>query len=1463
MATDADPVLLVPIKLDACVINPSVCGDFPNSTLAPLSQPNFTFLRTDSSLISPDVLPYHDLHNASPASVNPRLTNLATSLPIPERQGVYLHWMLPRTYRSGTASDANDSTHDLRAPVFKNSPDRWLVIRRLHPGFKPEDAVRQGKVKEITAWVIESNRLRNIQEFDRNVDIELECSPFIQADASAPSLDGQAEIFIGNKVELEQWTEQLGTQPNQFVQLNVIGAANPLFADYAPHNSNVFSMFDNFGTNLTDATVSYYVVGWHANSRDDPLSNLDESALLSSILRDLKMELKLSKTDDTKVDIDARKHSRVLCHGALYTVRFNNSALPTDVKVPANDAGLKFGDKSSHPVTVGTTALDAVLSYVKAHHEETKTQSTPSDKELDKTEADILLLDTLLLKQEDEIDAQQEALDMLSANNFQPAKDSGTHWHFSAADAAPMDSKLPNRTAKNFSPNDDQKQVLADLNAAQEVCDVATRELQSERWALFALWWQYVADPALQDIKNRDTLVSKLRGQVDLVERLLKIQGRFKKLVDTCLVPFGSDEDTRIVQPGSQTRFYTQKDPTILVPGVTNPWPVDWISTLQARLSPQVKPNKLPDNLPNGWSGLQDISSKQVPKRMPAALQRGIQTLCSEFFNLHPKDTTGDTWSPISEGTLPLYHDFVEDNIVKEGLKGGTGRDQWNSAQPWFPLFLEWEARYYHIPWEKWGFMEIDANPAPGKVKRWRWGINEGDTIQGLADDTVTKDVDERVISGRVLILPQPGFSLRVNIQQIFSSTSRDDLPSDLKFDPTRVSGSGNQKSAADQDKQIRDQFLSRVERLNYLSAPLAGFQDHLVTKLNGTHLKPSYRVPKKPLVPFKAAVEAGKMGTSLTEAEIGHWISLMDIETDKVPFTNHVPFPDRQIAPLKPVCHGQFKFTRLDVFDKFGQAISAINPAPTNAVPPLYPVLSEYFHPQHLSTDPASEGYLQAKSVGKDPFGSCQFGQYPPIINQDTRINTAFMHWDEKAGVSGLWRPCTEWENPIWGYLVVNYAEYAMQVFLPDGQFYREIRMGGPTGTTEKPAWAPFEQPKEGLEKVTGSPTEAQALVQLDNLLSRFKDLSYLQNFFRMINKSLDSIAHTPNSYADYLSSIVGRPLAIANMGYSIELAQPPFKNQCTLPTDADVSKPLESYDFKLKLGDRDRVYDGLVGYFDSSADFEHFGTELNLDTVYTYYPTDEAPTAEIQPANYLHAQPYHFSTADASRTTAAAATDPNMTDATAQAAAAAFTEVHWRKMKLAGVIFDPFSKLHVYSGILPIATLQLPQWSLQAAMQSMTAFFSMGPLLITTPDLQRQYNPKRNLTKEINLLALEEVEKADEDADKDKDGKKDEKTDEKKVDPAQPVPFKGIPIPAIQSAEWNWLQPFARDIVAPTDGGAGDAGAVAGSGTTVPKKETHWNPFVITHLDNKPKFEKGPYTAIEGYLQLKRPIMQPLAKQ
>ncbi|KAI1163953.1 hypothetical protein F5B18DRAFT_651075 [Nemania serpens] len=216
----------------------------------------------------------------------------------------------------------------------------------------------------------------------------------------------------------------------------------------------------------------------------------------------------------------------------------------------------------------------------------------------------------------------------------------------------------------------------------------------------------------------------------------------------------------------------------------------------------------------------------------------------------------------------------------------------------------------------------------------------------------------ERVIRDRILLLPQPGFLLSTNIQRLFAATTPSDLPPDAQ---------------------------SEGDQARFLTALLA-------------------------------AATAGA-GAGFTQDNI----PLMGVETTKTPYADYIGFQDDIIDPLKPVTHGQFKFTRLDIIDEFGQAVSAIDPKRARPIRPL------------ISTDTASSSNSRLGSTkGRgSTLASCIWTPIRPSAGDHARSGKILVK----------------------GFLVFNYAEYALKVFLPDGTFYREVRRAGPSGATETPS--------------------------------------------------------------------------------------------------------------------------------------------------------------------------------------------------------------------------------------------------------------------------------------------------------------------------------------------------------------------------------------------------------------------------
>ena len=1438
-------ILAVPIKLDAFVLNAAVCGgsskqpqddeNADKAKIAPFKQPNYTFLRFERTKVQNDTLEFTDLHRTGPAAFNSRFTDLRTGEPHTNRQGVYVHWIMPRAYRTGSAmsqdpvveqksrahqgfsprtpknrvpsADPGRSTKtntgdplpptevdqgDVAAPDFRPAPSRWMVIRKVETCDPPN------ALPDLDAWVVESNRCTLIDDIKTtpDVDIQVDYAPFVAASQGAQDLNDaaiktQAEVFIGYKEGASTWQESevpspLSDPPQpqppiDRVDLNLVNSSNQIFTDYQPHNGNVFSIIDPLQYEnsqdgqtmvVNTALVSYYVLGWHATAAQDPFGNLNpsEKPLITRGDRLAALNIILDQTDPTTQGgindwLVSPTPTQILCHGAMYNVQWNASAKPTNV--PADTFFDKI--KADVPVSVGTTPMDALLTYIKSHSSPSSANDANDIKEVEKI---LMLLQNLLHARDDGVGAQVEAEDMVYNWNY-AISNGGLHYFLGGSNDAGKD-----QPGKPTQPSDACITDLSAVNATQRYLDGLDRQLQLLRWEMFAYWWEYLSSPTQPDsIKTEGKVNQMTAALLSLLEKRQDVTQRVGDQVEKL--------PKDLARQGVLPPFYEARDPTMLVAGVESGWPWDFLLSLRGRLDTQVvvPSSSVPSLDPHSSDFCTEIISK-----LPQSLIQTANRLAVEFFALNPANTQ----SPSSGNgyLIPLYHDLDKGHLLPNGTP--PWRDRWEDSQAWFPLFLEWVAEYTHVPFAQTGNVppcwSLGQQGAwPSQSEKLRYGINSN---VELADYEIQ---DKRTVSGRVLLLPQANLNLQTIVEQILAN-----LPDGIL--------------SPDQIQELRNY----IHELAFLSSPLSGFINHLLTRVQGNHIKPTLRVnspapnDSRSVVPFQAAVAVGSdVGFQETQ------LSMMGVETDLTPYGTLVGTLDSQNCPFKPVTHGQFRFTTLNIIDKFGQAIPIIDQTPRPVVegpPPLYPCISEYYTPQALDTN-----VKKANTVVSDAENLCQYIQIPPSINQPAKLNATFVAYvdqNKSTGSPAGWQPLQEWDPDfVWGWVVPNYADSGIQLFLPDGTFFREIRLGGPNGATSSGSFLPFSAPE-----MSSDPN----FKQLELFVQELMDKDYLHSFTAMLEMALGTIAPPPTAYSEFMSSIVGRPLALVKAAYSLELASRPYANQSTLG-DAPIppNQYLEDYSFGIQLGDASRVYDGLIAYLSPRGSDPlnppSAGDALDLKTFYTHFvpSTSEVPIpnlTKIGPDNYPTVQPFWL--------------DPMANDITISADPEVIYSQKWNsQLTPLGAVIDPFVPFHAYTGVLPTCATQLPAWTWQTALKRMTAFFHMGPLLTTTdvPGFSSQHR----LTQDYNL-----------------------------TDGSQILPDSQVGVPSTQAGQWAWLQPYSVDDASEQPG---KEDADAASLIT----ETAFMALTIAAVDAKPRLEASPYTALEGYMQLRQPIEQVVVPQ
>jgi len=107
--------------------------------------------------------------------------------------------------------------------------------------------------------------------------------------------------------------------------------------------------------------------------------------------------------------------------------------------------------------------------------------------------------------------------------------------------------------------------------------------------------------------------------------------------------------------------------------------------------------------------------------------------------------------------------------------------------------------------------------------------------------------------------------------------------------------------------------------------------------------------------------------------------------------------------------------FTKLNIVDKFGQAIAVIDPRPHfNTMSTVTPCLSDTYYPGAIGdADPALSTSRANTVLPQNDNLACPFIQLPPAINQPARVNGGFVlkETDSKDKDYGKWRLASEWE--------------------------------------------------------------------------------------------------------------------------------------------------------------------------------------------------------------------------------------------------------------------------------------------------------------------------------------------------------------------------------------------------------------------------------------------------------------------
>ncbi|MGH3523190.1 MAG: hypothetical protein ACRDU4_10275, partial [Mycobacterium sp.] len=347
--------------------------------------------------------------------------------------------------------------------------------------------------------------------------------------------------------------------------------------------------------------------------------------------------------------------------------------------------------------------------------------------------------------------------------------------------------------------------------------------------------------------------------------------------------------------------------------------------------------------------------------------------------------------------------------------------------------------------------------------------------------------------------------------------------------------------------------------------------------------------------------------------------------------------------SEFQPLRAGQFRFTRIAVVDRFGQSVDIVTPASATL---FAPVVAEGLSPQGKVVLPT------------EPTG---FVQLPPRLLQPERLNATFASATSDAAEP----PSNATTNPVCAWILPNHLDQALACYDPGGAPLGNALVT--TGTSGR--------------QITWLPAPGGTYPTIASLTPTFPQLAEFllgadaagpiafDDLLATIDATMWSIVPPATGDEQYLSVLIGRPLALARATLSYELAGPPLTDPAWQYTFAPQRADVLHYSFPVRLGDLGNTGDGLIGYF-AGSDASRFLAVHRPASVTSPYIT------EIGPGSFLNLR-------------------------------------LGRPPAPVTMLLDPQVPVHAFTDIFPMTTLTVPQRFTAPALEAMSVAFRAGPLV------------------------------------------------------------------------------------------------------------------------------------------------------
>jgi hypothetical protein len=1056
------------------------------------------------------------------------------------------------------------------------------------------------------AWVVESDYLAPDGT-----------NPWLTLEAAKPRRF-RAENKLGRAVDLQDYTEEPGPSP-----LRAFAPGNLAFASFYPSCRNVFGFHDKEDDLEQDVIYSYVIVGWFADPGKDPLSGCADKDWPARMGK-----LGWSVPDGTKV-----LPKRILCHGAVQNVRW---------PPPDSDRVIDF---PRFEIAVGNSALDAIAALV-----DQKTVSAVRER-------DRLLgqLQFAVLQDRPPTAAELFSNLFLNRGRLTPlrarlhektftALPGGTHWEIDRP--GPDSDQAAKKASAVLELSDTLADMLRRINRDQREYDRQLRELTGLQRDLYAQWYKRRLLTGLSmpsDERGRrtaalDRRIGEIKQEVDTLRGSIgSLQGGIDTTARAIRAEFSTNPTWRghVLIGRPMPRYWRANDPTLLMAGVPIPAIQNGASPLVCRVTGQT------------------ISSLFVPD-VP-----GFGAVNVSADNLKAEKAVADLSSGVPAG---IRGDFAE--LLCEALLLDPQRAQLLARI----AFLKQLGR------EPSSLGEIDGPAgAIGAAQRSRSGDNF--TIgQQRATSGAPRVAFDTSLSATVTS-PSP-WTLLFMVWSARYQPSRSDPTQDVlkpwRFDGDDVDYGWREQSDPTQDVADVADYQGYAPLSDTVGRGLSNEkepfpwmrqypEDAFVFNVlaGGSLAVQSMGGMTEALIMQDAAIQLPPLKEQSLEID-EEMRQLVGEQYAVAPLTELL---DGEPAKFFPVRGGHLDIRRLWLVDTFGRTrrvIERIEDQDDNALPPQIYISRSLAVP-----------------------GSADLIRLPPRLAQPSRLLFRWLSADSDAQ-EFLGDIATQ---PICGWILPNRLDQSLlicdaagkalgavqSVIRPGGFDNRGIRWSKLPLAAIDPALSGA-APRPG----SGDIPNRHLLGFVNGLLGLADETGKcptgaFQSLLELIGKIGE--ANRPLPGQQDLSVLVGRPLALVRASLRLDLMGPPAVDQswsqlaAATPTGFTPTGFID-VPFDVRLGDRRKGPDGLVGYFLSDRyDALRLARDLESEAGReAYFQKDTAVPVTCKPA--------------------APAT-------------------------LLTLLMDPRLGVHVSSGILPTKIIDLPADLISAGLSTLEVPFLVAPVL------------------------------------------------------------------------------------------------------------------------------------------------------